>query len=140
MRRLIAAVCALGAVAVAVQPARALNHDGQTHISLSLHARVPGIGAPGGGDAAVSVLRVGVPMSYRGGPVQQSGTTSYAIFWFPTGSYVSASYTALISRYFNDVGGSSLYAIAGQYYQTVSGRRQYIADASSFGGAFLDTG
>ena len=39
----------------------------------------------------------------------------YAIFWEPTGSFVSANYNSLILRYFGDVGSTGLYANNTQY-------------------------
>jgi len=45
----------------------------------------------------------------------------YAIFWEPTGSYVSSTYNSLILRYFGDVGGSSLYGNNTQYTQNGGG-------------------
>ncbi|MBV9124588.1 MAG: hypothetical protein JO112_14625 [Planctomycetes bacterium] len=52
---------------------------------------------------------------YNGGPVMGGTTQVYAIFWEPTGSYVSSSYNSLILRYFRDVGGSGLYHNNTQY-------------------------
>src|ERR1700726_3262802 len=46
---------------------------------------------------------------YHGGPVMAGASKDYAIFWEPTGSYVSATYNSLIERYFGDVGSSGLY-------------------------------
>jgi hypothetical protein len=54
---------------------------------------------------------------YNGGPVMAGTSHVYAIFWEPTNN-VSASYNTLIERYFNDVGGSSLYKNNNQYTQT----------------------
>jgi hypothetical protein len=51
-------------------------------------------------------------MVYHGGPVMNGTTNVYAIFWEPSSNPVSANYNSLITRYFNDVGGSSLYQIA----------------------------
>src|SRR5207237_8217744 len=52
---------------------------------------------------------------YNGGPVMGGTAQVYAIFWEPTGSYVSPTYNSLISRYFKDVGGSGLYHNNTQY-------------------------
>ncbi|MDQ6661243.1 MAG: hypothetical protein M3Z24_09795 [Chloroflexota bacterium] len=52
---------------------------------------------------------------YHGGPVMGGTSHDYAIFWEPTGSYVSSGYNSLITRYFNDVGGSGLYHNNSQY-------------------------
>jgi hypothetical protein len=82
-------------------------------------------------------------LQYYGGPVEAAGTTNYAIFWEPSltaaTNGVSPSYNSLISRFFQDIGGSSLYGVASQYYQTVNGVTTPIANSSAFGGAFVDT-
>jgi Phosphate-induced protein 1 conserved region len=78
-----------------------------------------------------------VPLQYNGGPVQQAGTTEYVVFWEPAGSTVSPSYNSLITRFFNDVGGSSLYGVATQYYQGTS--QQHIVNSSHLGGTWVDT-
>jgi hypothetical protein len=57
---------------------------------------------------------------YGGGPVMAGTTSVYAIFWEPAGN-VEQHYNGLIERYFNDVGGSSLYRIARQYKQANGG-------------------
>jgi Phosphate-induced protein 1 conserved region len=59
----------------------------------------------------------GSNLSYHGGPVMAGTTNVYAIFWEPTGSYVSPTYNSLITRYFKDVGGSTLYHNNTQYTQ-----------------------
>lgn len=80
-------------------------------------------------------LPVDVPLQYNGGPVEVSGSTSYAIFWEPAGSSVSASYHQLLQRYFTDFGGSSLDGLASQYTQAGG---QPIAPVSSLGGSAVD--
>jgi hypothetical protein len=77
-----------------------------------------------------------IPLQYNGGLVQQAGTTEYAVFWEPTGSTVSSSYNSLLTRFFNDIGGSSLYGVATQYYQ---GNNQNIVNSSHLGGTWVDT-
>ena len=57
-------------------------------------------------------------LRYYGGPVMVNTAKAYAIFWEPSGSYVSATYNSLILRYFGDVGGSSLYRNNTQYKQS----------------------
>ncbi|MBV9121616.1 MAG: hypothetical protein JOZ39_12980 [Chloroflexi bacterium] len=74
-------------------------------------------------------------MTYHGGPTERSGSTNYAIFWQPGGSYMSPSYESLITRFFSDLGSSGLYNIASQYTDT-SGN---IVNSSSFGGSWVDT-
>ena len=59
-------------------------------------------------------------LGYSGGPVMTGTTHTYAIFWEPRGN-VDAHYNSLITRYFNDIGGSPLYKIASQYTQTNGG-------------------
>ena len=78
-----------------------------------------------------------VPLQYNGGSVQQPGTTDYVVFWEPTGSTVSANYNSLITRYFNDVGGSTLYGVTTQYYQ--GSNQQHIVNSSHLGGTWVDT-
>src|SRR6266487_324861 len=82
---------------------------------------------------------------YHNGPVMQSTSTIYAIFWEPpklpdgTSTYVSTNYNSLIQRYFNDVGGSGLYNNNTQYYQITKGITNYIVNNSTLGGAWIDT-
>jgi hypothetical protein len=77
---------------------------------------------------------------YNGGPVENAGSTNYAIFWEPPlQTSVSATYNSLISRFLTDIGGTSLYGVASQYYQTVGGVNQFIANKATFGGSWLDT-
>jgi hypothetical protein len=60
-------------------------------------------------------------LRYYGGPVMVNTANAYAIFWEPTGSYVSPTYNSLILRYFGDVGSSSLYHNNTQYTQSSGG-------------------
>lgn len=80
---------------------------------------------------------------YNGGPVEQAGSTNYAIFWEPTltasVNSVSPTYNSLISRFLQDIGGSTLYGVATQYYQVSGGATQNIVNSSTFGGAYVDT-
>ncbi len=80
-----------------------------------------------------------IPMSYNGGPVEAAGSKNFLIFWEPSGSTVASNYNATLQQFFGDVGGSSLYGVASQYYQTVGGANQYIANTSSVGGVYTDT-
>ena len=101
---------------------------GRGHLQLTLplaraaaaHQDLLGLGLP-----------VDIPLQNHGGPVEDSGSVSYAIFWEPPGSTVSATYHSLVERYFQDIGGSAFYAMMSQY----SG----IANVSSLGGAFIDS-
>src|SRR5262245_19943940 len=77
---------------------------------------------------------------YHGGPVMHTNKT-YAIYWAPSGYPMSASYKALIDRYFTDVAAASgatsnVYSVETQYYDTVSG---YLTTNSTFGGSVTDT-
>lgn len=72
---------------------------------------------------------------YHGGPVMTGTVTTYAIFWEPTGSYVSPNYNSLILQYFNDVGASPLYHNNRQYYNA---KGKYPV-GSVPGGSWLDT-
>jgi len=80
-------------------------------------------------------------LRYYGGPTMRTTSTTYAIFWEPptlqdgTATYVSPTYNSLIEQYFNDVGGSGLYNINTQYYDT-SG---HILNNSTLGGVWIDT-
>src|SRR5207248_4847208 len=74
-------------------------------------------------------------MTYHGGLTEHAGTTSYAIYWRPTGSYMSPTYQTLLNRYLSDVGGSGLYNVTSQYYDTTSA----IVNQSSLGGSWTDS-
>ncbi|HET6909324.1 MAG TPA: hypothetical protein VFH54_08310 [Mycobacteriales bacterium] len=78
-----------------------------------------------------------IPLQYNGGPVEQAGTTNYVVFWEPTGSTVSSTYNSLLTRFFNDIGGSTLYGVATQYYQ--GSNQQHIVNSSRLGGTWIDT-
>lgn len=100
----------------------------QAKSALSLNVGCFGTGSPG---------CVPVPLQYNGGQVQQAGTTDYVVFWEPPGSTVSANYNSLLTRYFNDVGGSTLYGINTQYYQGTN--QQHIVNSAHLGGTWVDT-
>ena len=80
-----------------------------------------------------------IPLQYNGGAVEASGSKNFLIFWEPTGSTVASNYNATLQQFFGDVGGSSLYGVASQYYQTVNGANQNIANSASVGGTWTDT-
>lgn len=78
---------------------------------------------------------------YHNGPVMRTNTT-YAIFWEPAGSTVSAKYNSLINRFFTDVAAATtagatnnVYWANTQYYDTTGS----ISDQSTFGGSYVDT-
>jgi hypothetical protein len=106
---------------------------------------------------AVAVLLLIVPalaradsitnMTSHGGNIMPTSTT-YAIYWLPAGVHFEPTtgvpatdaandtrYENLINRYFQDVGGSDLYATATQY----TGSNGAIANNSPFGGSIVDT-
>lgn len=80
-----------------------------------------------------------IPLQYNGGPVEASGSKNYLIFWEPTGSTVASNYNSTLQQFFGDVGGSSLYGVAHQYYQTAGSSNQNIANSASVGGTWTDT-
>src|SRR5437588_9524486 len=71
-------------------------------------------------------------LQYHGGPVMAGTANAYAIFWEPTGSYVSSTYNGLILRYFGDVGSSRLYHNNTQYTQSGGGFPSNAVLASSW--------
>ena len=92
-------------------------------------------------DFAGSSFATPVPLTYHGGPVMTTNKT-YAIYWLPPGSSVSANYTSLINQYFTDVAAASgsssnVYATDTQYYQGSSPKIP-IAYSSTFAGSATD--
>ena len=81
---------------------------------------------------------VGLPLQYGGGKVEVTNT-NYAIFWEPSGHASAPGYQSLITRFFNDVGGSALFNTTTQYYQDLGSGQQSIQNFSTFGGAIIDT-
>lgn len=71
---------------------------------------------------------------YHGGAVMGRTAHAYAIFWEPTGSFVSPTYNSLITRYFHDIGGSQLYHNDTQYHD---GGGSFASNAV-FSGIFVD--
>lgn len=84
--------------------------------------------------------QLGSNLNYGGGPVMTGTAHAYAIFWEPGGN-VSANYNSLITRYFNDIGGSPLYQIGAQYTQTGGGFPSNAVFAASWvdSGAYPET-
>lgn len=74
-------------------------------------------------------------LTYHKGPTERPRSTSYAIFWQPTGSYMSPTYQSLLERYFGDIGGSPLYNVATQYYDSGGN----IVNSSAYATAWVDT-
>ncbi len=87
------------------------------------------------GQALSAHLTPTTNLSYHGGPVMVDSVTTYAIFWEPTGSYVSPTYNSLILQYFTDVGGSPLYHNITQYSNS-HGKSPL---NSVLGGSWVDT-
>jgi hypothetical protein len=82
-------------------------------------------------------------LRYWGGPVIVSSTT-HALFWEPPvlqdgrAAPVAASYDELIERFLADVGETSYYRVASQYYEVVGDQRIHVSPQSQFGGAYTD--
>ncbi|HEX4864746.1 MAG TPA: hypothetical protein VFV02_11770 [Acidimicrobiales bacterium] len=130
-----------GAKASAVSVAQPATVAGHAHLFLSKTAlgvqRALGIGT-----GCLGTLSPGcapIPLQYNGGPVEAAGSKNFLIFWEPTGSSVASNYNSTLQRFFGDVGGSSLYGIASQYYQTTSTGNQNILNLASVGGSWTDT-
>ena len=72
---------------------------------------------------------------YHGGHVMAGEMKAYAIFWEPSGSFVSATYNKLLKRYLRDIGDSGLYENNEQYTDT-SGQAPTDTELA---GTFVDT-
>lgn len=72
-------------------------------------------------------------VTFHGGPVEIS-TTSYAIYWRPTGTQMSRTYAPLIDRFLTDAGGSAIYGVTTDYY----GSNGKVRNRSTFGGPWND--
>jgi hypothetical protein len=115
---------------------------GHVHLLLSrpaLSARQSAAGVSTGCLSTGSPGCLPVPLQYNGGPVEAAGSKNFLIFWEPTGSTVAANYNATLQQFFGDIGGSSLYGVASQYYQTNGSTNQNIANSASVGGTWVDT-
>ena len=101
----------------AAAPASADRHRQRARGALRAARRTP---ASAGAAAARPTTS-----STAAGPVEAGGSTNYAIFWEPSlpprSNSVSPTYNSLITRFLQDIGGSSLYGVATQYYQTAGG-------------------
>lgn len=80
-------------------------------------------------------------VGYHGGGVMQ-GYKAYTIFWAPAPHSIPSNYQALINRWFDDVGGTSLLNIATQYFQFAPPTYPFanVQNVSSLGATWLDTG
>jgi hypothetical protein len=130
-----------------------------TTLATALALFVPAATASGGSTSALSAPILGVvphaglpalpladptttvgsgPVDYHGGQVMHT-TTTYAIYWVPSGFSVDPSYESLINRYFTDVAAASgsnsnVYSVATQYYDNTAA----ISYKSTFGGSYVD--
>ncbi|HVA60024.1 MAG TPA: hypothetical protein VNG13_05740 [Mycobacteriales bacterium] len=147
MRKISSALVAVAATATAAlglaTQAQAADVGGagnpHVHLLLTRQAVQHTLGVSTGCLGTGSPGCIPIPLQYNGGPVEQAGTTNYAIFWEPTGSFVAPTYNSLIQRFFGDIGGSGLYGVATQYYQSVGSQNQDIVNSSHFGGSWVDT-
>ncbi|HZQ71221.1 MAG TPA: hypothetical protein VFA68_22035 [Terriglobales bacterium] len=73
-------------------------------------------------------------VTFHGGPVQTT-TTSYAIYWKPSGVFINRTYRQVIDQFLSDVGGSDIYGAATEY----SGNNGQVQNVSTFGGEYVDT-
>jgi len=73
-------------------------------------------------------------VDYHKGPVIHT-STSYAIFWRPSGYYMSPKYETVIEQFYHDIGSTPMYGILPQYYDTTG----HPLNKSTFGGAWTDT-
>jgi hypothetical protein len=79
------------------------------------------------------------PIRYHDGPVMHTDT-AYLIFWLPQRytfepQGTSATYEALVARYFADVGGTPFYNILTQYWDYQGA----IQNSATLGGTYVDT-
>jgi Phosphate-induced protein 1 conserved region len=121
MKMLLAAALVAGVLPIGVGPSKSAA-AGTAELSRSPHAAT-------------------ADMTYHGGWVMRTNTT-YAIYWFPSGSTCGAascdSYVSGVDRFFKDVAAASgsdsnVYSVDTQYSDTTGP----IAYQSAFGGAFV---
>lgn len=82
-------------------------------------------------------------LAYAGGPVMTTNTV-YAIYLAPTGSSWSTNYQSIVNGFFTNLAAAknaatNVYAATTQYYSTSGTVNTPISNASTFGGAFVDT-
>jgi len=139
--------CALLSMFVIAGPASATapGHSEQPHLHRPPHwyeqhsvgvPRHPPDGADLDAGQAGGAPASGGNLTYHGGSVMLT-SAAYAIYWAPGSNTISSSYQALINRFFNDVGGSSLYNILTQYYE--GSTPSYIQNVATLGGSWVDT-
>ena len=139
-RLTISAAC-FAAIAALAPGAAAHASAGSSGLSATTAGHTVHFVLPGRASAAAASASNN--LQYNGGPVEATGSTNYAIFWEPslTASVnsVTPTYNSLITRFLQDIGGSTLYGVATQYYQVSGGTTTYIANSSTFGGSYVDT-
>jgi hypothetical protein len=142
-RRLTLGALAVVAAAAVIPVSTARAASPTTASAPSASHRIHFVLPRGAAHAASPATTASANLLYSGGPVEQAGTTNYAIFWEPSltasANSVSPTYNSLITRFLSDVGGSSLYGVATQYSQVSGGVTQNIVNSSTFGGSYVDT-
>lgn len=142
MRRALRAVVLAGVLLPMSAGALPAPSSAAASTSRDVGRRVGGI-IPSRAAASASRLlaeaRQGSNLVYHGGPVMHRSTT-YAIYWVPSGYAMSPGYRAGINRYFADAAADSgartnVYSTLTQYYD----RSGAIAYRQAFGGSTVDT-
>jgi hypothetical protein len=153
MKKVVALFMGVAALAGAVVGGAALSESkasalpGPTNLSSQVHlfltrsalAAQRALGVATGCLGTLSPGCAPIPLQYNGGPVEATGSKNYLIFWEPSGSVVASNYNSTLTQFFGDIGGSSLYGVAHQYYQTSGSTNQLIANSASVGGTWTDT-
>jgi hypothetical protein len=92
----------------------------------------PGVHAAAAAQAPAAPT-VGI-MTYHGGPVMHN-VTAYAVYWQPSGTYMSPNYKTLMNRWFGDIGNTGAYNVAQQYGDGAGPPGLSV----TFGGGWTDT-
>jgi hypothetical protein len=136
----------LAVIAAATATASTRTAARSAHPAFRVPAHIGGVVPPRGVHPAAPAARPGVDnLTYGNGPVMAKEEISYAIYWLPptlqdgSATYMSSTYQPLIERYFGDVGGHGLYAVAKQYYKIVGSKQVNIRNHSSAGPVWMDT-
>jgi hypothetical protein len=147
MRRLVAVVLAVGALAVVLATSASATAD--TSTTIPFHARIgdklgliPPVSVGANGQVANSAPASG-SLYYNGGPVMTTNKV-YAIYWQPPGYQFPSGYSAEINQYFKDLQAANgkntnTYDNATQYYQQSGGTTQYVQEHTTFEASTLDT-
>jgi len=147
MRRLLAAVIAVGALAaVALVVAGPATSDST---SIPFQARIgnvfgmiPPVSVSSNGAISNSAPASG-SLYYNGGPVMTTNSV-YAIYWQPPGYQLPSGYANNINGYFKDLQAANgkntnTYDNTTQYYQQQGGSTQYVQEHTTFAGSTIDT-